>query len=110
MSDNEFDKLGKRVGNLDDLPPELRSQLQIAKIDELEEQIITTINELYAGMANIDEILVGLFRKFQLVQKRQYTANKLYRMAQTGLIFSVKGKKGVYSTDKNKENFYSSKE
>lgn len=109
MSDDDFSNLGKRVGNVNDLPEELRVQLQIAKTDELEDQIVAIINEIYNGMANIDEILVGIFRKTAVVQKRQYVANKLYRMAQSRLVFSVKGKKGVYTTNKELENFYGSK-
>lgn len=104
----DFKKLGRRIGDLSDLPEELRAQLQITKTDELEDQVMQVMNEMYAGMANIDEIMVGIYRKFQAIQKRPYLSNKLYRMAQAGLIYSVKGKKGAYSTKKELENYYSS--
>ena len=109
MSDDDYKKIGRRIEDLDNLPEELRSQLQITKTDELEDKILSVLNELYAGMANIDEILVGVYRKFTEIQKRQYLSNKLYRMAQSGLIYSVKGKKGAYCTKKELVEYYSSK-
>ncbi len=106
MGDEEFKKLGRRLGDLGDLPEELRSQLQATKKDELENQIIQVLDELYQGMANIDEILVGLYRKYEVNQKRQFIANKLYRMTQDELIYSVKGKKGVYTSQKKLEDYF----
>lgn len=89
--------LGRRVGNLDDLPEELRAQLQIGKIGELEREIIEVIRQ-YDGVANVDEILVGLFRQTGEVHERQRLANRLYRMGQAGHLVSVPKKKGVYRT------------
>jgi len=92
-----LEKVGKRLGNVSDLPEELRNQLQATKIDELERQILDVLSSL-EGIANLDEILVGLYRKFSVIQERQYLSNKLYRMAKAGHIITVKGKKGVYKT------------
>lgn len=94
MSD-DMDKVGKRLGNISELPEELRNQLQATKTDELERQILSVINKL-EGIANIDEILVGLYRDFKSIQQRSFLTNKLYRMTKSGLIISVSGKKGVY--------------
>lgn len=88
--------LGKRFGNLNDLPAELREQLQIAKVGDLDQVIIDALSEEYGGIANLDEILVAIYRRTGVVQKRQYVSNKLYRMTKLELIHSVKGKKGVY--------------
>lgn len=95
--DNEIPKnLGRRVGNLNDLPDELKSQLQIAKTDALEQFIIASLKRL-DGVANLDELLVDLFRTTQKVYQRQYVSNKLYRMSKAGQVVSVPKKKGVYS-------------
>lgn len=88
--------LGRRVGNLDDLPESLRSQLQVGKIGVVEREIIAVIRELFDGVANVDEILVGLFRRTGEVHERQPLANRLYRMGQAGHLISVPKKKGVY--------------
>lgn len=82
------------LGNIHDLPQELLEELSVAKTDELEDQLVTVINS-YGGEATLDQILVGLFRKFKVVQKRRFVQNKLYRME---MVWSVPGKKGVYTT------------
>lgn len=88
--------LGRRMGDLSDLPEELRRQLQIAKVSELEQTIISIIDEMYQGVANVDEILVGLYRETNEIQLRQTLANKLYRMTAAKQLISVPRKKGVY--------------
>jgi len=94
--------IGRRIGNLNDLPEELRSQLVAAKRDELEEQILQALREL-DGVANIDEVLVAIYRATGKVRKRNYVANKLYRMAREGLVESVPKRKGVYRLPEPKE-------
>lgn len=86
--------LPRDLGNIHDLPEELLAELSVAKTDELEDQLITVINA-YGGEASLDQILVGLYRKFKVVQKRRFVQNKLYRME---MVWSVPGKKGFYST------------
>lgn len=88
--------LGRRVGNLEDLPESLRAQLQVGKIGELEREIVALIRDEYEGVANVDEILVGLYRRKGEVFDRQPLANRLYRMGQAGHLISVPRKKGVY--------------
>lgn len=96
MDDSLPKDLGRRLGDLSALPEELRSQLQAAKVGELEQSIISLLRDVYDGIANVDEILVGLFRRDGHIHQRQYLSNKLYRMAQADLIVSVPKKKGVY--------------
>lgn len=88
------------LGNIYDLPQELIDELSVAKTDELEDQLVTVINA-YDGAASLDQILVGLYRRFKIVQKRRFIQNKLYRM---DMIWSVDGKKGVYTTIKPDED------
>lgn len=97
MDDELPPDLGRRVGNLDELPESLRAQLQIGKVGEVEREIIAVIRE-FDGVANVDEILVGLFRRTGEVHERQPLANRLYRMGQAGHLISVPKKKGVYRT------------
>jgi len=97
MENDPIDKVGKRLGNLSDLPEELKKQLQATKIDDFERKILETFSKL-EGIANIDEVLVGLYRNFNEIQDRAFVSNKLYRMAKAGHVKSVKGKKGVYQT------------
>ena len=82
------------LGNIYDLPPELQQELSITKVDELDDQLVTVINA-YGGVATLDQVLVGLYRKFGISQRRRFVQNKLYRMT---MVWSVPGKKGVYTT------------
>lgn len=96
MDDSLPKDLGRRLGDLSALPKELLSQLQAAKVGELEQSVIGVLDEIYGGVANVDEILVGLFHRTGTIHQRPYLSNKLYRMAQADLIVSVPKKKGVY--------------
>lgn len=89
------ESLGRRLGNLSDLPEELQKQLQATKVDDLHEHVIHSLKQL-DGVANLDEMLVALYRATGKVYKRPYLSNKMYRMAQAGAIESIPKKKGVY--------------
>ena len=86
------------LGRISDLPEELLEELSVAKTDDLEDQLVTVINACN-GEATLDQILVGLYRKFKIIQKRRFVQNKLYRME---MVWSVPGKKGVYTTEEQK--------
>ena len=43
MSNDVLDKVGKRLGDLSDLPEALRKQLNAGKMDDLEEKILKKI-------------------------------------------------------------------
>ena len=97
MNYQDLEMIGKRIGDVSDLPEALRKQLIISQLDDLEQKIVETISRRYQGVANVDEILVGLYRDFgYLAEDRKFVANKLYRMTKSENLVSVKGKKGVY--------------
>lgn len=88
----------KTLGDISDLPEELLSELSAIKTDDLEDQMFTIINASENKEANIDTILVELYRRFNVIQKRTYITNKLWRMTQKdGLIWPAEGK-GFYTT------------
>lgn len=91
-------KVGSRIGNIDDLPESIRTQLVSFQMDELESQILDLLNDQLDSVATIDEILVGLWRIHETAHQRDQLANKIYRMTRKEQLFSVSGKKGVYST------------
>ena len=89
--------LGRRLGDLSDLPEALRAQIVVAKMDDLEAKIIKTMTERFEGVANVDEIIVGLYRDFEYItEDRRQLANKLYRMQKASLLDAVPKRKGVY--------------
>jgi hypothetical protein len=84
--------------DLEGLPPELLSELSISDLDKLAFTVISVIDG-EGGVASLDRILIGLWRKTKEVHKKTVLQPKLYRMMQKKLIFPVPGKKGVYSTN-----------
>jgi hypothetical protein len=86
----------KDFGDLSDLPPEVIEQLNLSKVDELEQQIRDIVAAAEGEEVGIDQIIIGLYRRHKVVQERRFILNKLYRMGQKGLIHGVEGRKGVY--------------
>ena len=91
--------LPPEIGDIHDLPGEVLDELSIATSDTIDDQLVTVVNA-YGGTATLDQILVGLYRKFKVAQKRRFLQNKLYRMP---MVWSVPGKKGVYTTEPPEE-------
>lgn len=83
-------------GDLSDLPPSVIAQLNLAKIDELEQQMRDIVAAANGKEVGLDSIIIELWRRHKVEQERRFIMNKLYRMAQKGLINSVEGRKGVY--------------
>jgi len=88
-------KLSLTPEDIEGLPDELMKELSVRN-DKVEFAILNLLEEA-GGVMSLDQIIVGLYRITNKIYKRTRTTNKLYRMAQNGLISSVPAKKGVYS-------------
>jgi hypothetical protein len=86
------------LGDLSDLPKELLAQLSVQRGDQLEDDILDVI-ESNGGTANVDQILIDLYRKTKKIHERRFIANKLYRMGKAGAVYAIPKKRGVYSLD-----------
>ena len=84
-----------KLGDISDLPPDVVRELSVTR-NEADRQIITVIEGL-DGIATIDEILVGMYRRFDRVFKRRYLQMKIYRLCKKDLAWPVPKKKGVYT-------------
>jgi hypothetical protein len=90
-------EIGKRIGNIGDLPDSVKSQLEITQIDDLEQKVLSTLNQRFSGVATIDEVIVGLYRDFGYETKsRQDVVDKLKKMTDTGLLRLRQGKHDAY--------------
>lgn len=78
------------------LPPEILAELSISDSDRSEFLIQGAIREL-GGVASLDRLIVHLFKSIGESYKRTALNQRLYRMSQKDMVFSVPGKKGVYS-------------
>jgi len=89
-------KLTLTFEDIQNLPKELIEELSISDADRTEFNINSIIED-NGGIASLDQILVGLYNKTNEIFKRVTITSRLHRMANKGLVFSVPGKKGIYS-------------
>ncbi len=85
------------IGNIRQYPDKLRVQLSKGKIDRMDEKIIAVINAR-EGEADLDQILVGLYLKFEIIERRRYLQSKLYRLSRLNVVAPVPGKAGAFRT------------
>ena len=90
-------RLSLTPADLEGLPEEVLKQLSISDGDRTDFAVLNLLEEL-GGIATLDQLLIGLYRKTGEVLKRQALTSRLYRMTQKELIYGISGKKGVYST------------
>lgn len=87
------------LDNLSDIPKELRGDLRVLSRDAFEKQIIELFVKANRNL-NIDEVMVGHYRRFGSGKDRSQILTRLYNMSRSGRpsLVSVKGKnnKGVY--------------
>ena len=101
---HELDAARKRLrplsndfGDLSDLPESVIEHLNLAKIDELEQQMRDIVAAADGKEIGLDQIIIELYRRHRVVpQSRTFIMNKLYRMGKKGIIEPVEGRKGVY--------------
>lgn len=97
--ENELpENIGSRFGDLSDLPEGLLRQIPVTRIDETEREILELVRGVFGGVASVDEVLVGLYRKHGVVHERKKIAGKLYRMVNSTppLLVGVEKRRGVY--------------
>lgn len=106
---HELDAARKRLrpvssdfGDLSDLPESVLEHLNLAKIDELEQQMRDVVAAADGQEIGLDAIIIELYRRHRIIpQSRTFIMNKLYRMGKKGIITPVDGKKGVYYLPKS---------
>jgi hypothetical protein len=83
------------------LPPELVEQLQISDTERFQWQVVDLINRTPDRIISIEVLLIALFKATGKVHERLDLSNRMYRMARKGMVYSVPGKKGWYTTIAN---------
>jgi len=78
-----------------DLPRELLKELSAGHDDKLEGQIVEVMRA-HGGSADLDQLLIGLYRKSKIVQKRRFLQNKLWRMVRKGLLRKNRENRGTF--------------
>lgn len=83
--------------DLSGLPEELLKQLSESVTKDSTDPLIEIIKDR-GGSANLDEVLIDLYRKHSEIAKRTQISNRLFRLAKRKRIWKVPGRKGVYTT------------
>jgi hypothetical protein len=81
--------------DLADLPPELLRELRTRPAKLLEARVLSVLRDRN-GQADLDAILIGLYRKYQLIQKRRVMQNLLWRMVRKGALRTDKAARGFF--------------
>lgn len=89
---------------LDGLPSELLAELSEGAVPDKADAALLQVLADRGGIASLDQIIVGLYKKTGELVKRNTLTSKLYRMAQKGSIFPVPDRKGVYSVRRLSED------
>jgi hypothetical protein len=79
-----------------DLPPALLKELRHRQADHLEQQIVAVLAAC-KGSADLDQILIGLYRGFGLVEKRRVIQNKLWRLVRKGRISKARDTRNLFT-------------
>ena len=87
---------GGELATQADLPEALLRELSPKRSDQLERQIIAVLAACN-GSADLDEVLIGLYRGFGVIGKRRVIQNKLWRLVRTSRIAKAKDKRNVFS-------------
>jgi hypothetical protein len=82
---------------LDGLPSEVLSELSEGAVPDKADAALLQVLADRGGIASLDQIIVGLYKKTGEIVKRNTLTSKLYRMGQKGAIYPVPERKGVYS-------------
>lgn len=92
-------KMPKKISKeeLKGLPPELIKQLSVKPKSEEQYKLIAEIIGESGGTADINTILIAIYKKTNVVCKRNTLVSNLYRMAGKGMIRQVPGRLGIYS-------------
>lgn len=105
MSFGLFDKVGTRLGNIDDLPEELKKQIPEFALGGLDEQVYIVLKDDLEGIASLSEIMIAVYRRFKVADKtRQEVTEAIYRLIRKKVVESVKGRKAVYKISSLKED------
>ena len=97
MTNDIMSKVGTRLGNIDDLPEELKKQIPEFALGGLDEQVYNVLKENLEGIASLSEIMIALYQRYKVMDKnRQEVTEAVYRLIRKKVVVGVKGRKAVY--------------
>jgi hypothetical protein len=98
LDESKAARLSLTEEDIQGLPQQLIDELNLSAGDRAEFAILNIMEE-GNGISTLDKLLIGLYRKTGEIHKRDKLISRLYRMMNKQLIYSMPGKKGVYSLE-----------
>lgn len=80
------------------LPPELVEQLQVSEVDRFNWAVVDLIEKTPEKTIALDVLLIALYKMTGKVYERTELSNKLYRLGRKEGVYSIAGRKGLYTT------------
>lgn len=87
---------------LNDIPDELVTELRISRADKADAEVLELFRIANRPL-NVREVLVGLYRKFGVSEKRTAIAARIYRLTQSHQLEGIEGERGVYKLHEKTE-------
>lgn len=98
MNEDFLKKVGSRLGNIDDLPEDLRKQIPEFTVDGIDEQVYRVLKEDLDGIGSLSEIMIALYRRFNISDKtRPEITDAIYRLIRKKMVKGIKGRKAIYA-------------
>lgn len=98
VSDDVLSKLGKRLGNIENLPETLKEEIPEFSLTGIDSQVYTVLKEDLEGLATLSEILIALYNRYHISDKTRVDITKvIYRLMRKKVVEKFKNKKAVYA-------------
>lgn len=82
------------LNNLDDLPDEVKKEVSLLGLRKDTERLLSLFD--IKNQLTIDEIIVGMSRKYGMNKKRNWVSSTVYNLKRRKTIKEIDGKKKIY--------------
>lgn len=83
------------------IPADLKNKISLTDTDKFEIEVINLVNKAKGKRMSLNNLLVALKLTTGIAYSRSILNNRLYRMVKKDILFSVPGRKGLYTTNQD---------
>lgn len=86
------------------IPEDLKDEISLTDTDKFEIDVLNLIDKAKGKRISINNLLIALKIRTGITYSRSNLNNRLYRMVKKEILFSVAGRKGLYTTIRDDES------
>lgn len=86
------------------IPEDLKNEISLTDTDKFEIDVLNLIDKAKGKRISINNLLIALKIHTGITYSRSNLNNRLYRMVKKEMLFSVTGRKGLYTTIRDDES------